>query len=221
MNKTDRGKLIGMILGDGHIKIDKRVKKANTGALVICHSAQQEEYCNHKAEVIRGIFGGNFSVGKYNHFLPSTGKEYPQCRFSKGNSYFRILHNWIYREGKKTISRKILDMLTPEGIAYWYMDDGSCVVNARNKEGGISSVRCNLHTCCSKEEAQTVCDYFAETWGITFKVFKEKANYSVRVFTDEARKLQGLITGHIIPSMQYKFKHLIAKSAQPSQEVMI
>ena len=95
MNKENRGKLIGMALGDGYIRIDKRLKKAKTGALVICHSAKQEEYCRHKYNIVKSIFGGVFQIGYYDHYLPVTNKYYKQCRFSKGHSYFRILHQIV------------------------------------------------------------------------------------------------------------------------------
>lgn len=207
MNRKHRGILIGMILGDGYVRKDTRVKNS-TFSLNVCHSIKQEEYCIHKYNKIKSIFGGIFYMGYYNHRLPSTGKDYPQCRFSKGDKYFRVLHNWIYLNNKKTITRKILNYLTPEGIAYWYQDDGSCWVNNKNRmrDGKVTSILMGISTCCSLDEAEIIQTYFNEVWGIKFKIRKEKTYFSMEASTKEAHKFFSLIASYVVPSMRYKIK---------------
>lgn len=199
MDKLSRGALVGMILGDGYLGINSNTNYPNTRTytLNIKHGQSQKEYIEHKATRIHSIIGGNApKVRMFNN------NGYVGYRFSKSNKYFRILHNWIYKTGVKTYSRKILDMLTDEGIAYWYMDDGSLYSKKRN--GKIHAYELVLSTYVSKEQNQIIIDYFEETYGIKFGLSKSKGKYRLRMGTKEARKFVRLVEPYIIESMKYK-----------------
>lgn len=210
MNDQDRGILVGMVLGDGYLNV--RVKKTQgkylyeSSELAIVHSIKQRGYLEHKAELLRSIFGGTFSV-RERHATLKNGITYPLCGFNKSNRYFRVLKGMMYRDGKKTITRQVLDMLTPQGIAIWYMDDGHARRNL-NKEGYVSSVSTNIATCCPESEAVLVCGWFGETHGIKFTPFLEKGNFSVRCNTTESHKFARLIDSFVIPFMRYKLAHV-------------
>lgn len=223
MNREHRALLIAMSIGDGYIA------KQNSYSIHIEHSQNQLEYLKHKVDLVHSIFGGNKPSIYYRERLDKrTDKVYKQCAFSKGHKYFKLLHRWIYgRNNKKSYTRAILNALTPQGLALWYMDDGWCKSRISKKTGKISSVQTSISTYCSAEEARIICDYFKEVWNINFAVHtRSKTGLCiVCANTTASKEFIELIRPYIIPSMQYKLKHVplyeISTSASPSQEVKI
>lgn len=209
MNKEDRGMLVGMVLGDAYLNVRLRENKYWNSEMVIAHSIKQFDYLQYKSELVRRILGGNYSIKTFENFLPKTGKSYKMCRFSVSNKYFKTLKGMMYPDGKKRYSKRVLDMLTPHGVALWYMDDGSAGRN-HNKSGSVSSVYTTIATYCTEIEAQNICDFFKNHFGIAFRIGYEKAkgSYIVRANTTETKRFAELIKQYIIPSMQYKLSHV-------------
>lgn len=199
MNKKNRGILIGMILGDGYLYVRKDKNYPNTWVqnLSVLHGQNQRDYIEHKAQKIHSIIGG-----KAPNVRKIKNNGYIGYRFDKSNSYFRVLHRWIYKNNVKTYTRKVLDMLTPEGIAYWYMDDGS--LYPKKRKGKIHAYELVLSTYVSKEQNQIIIDYFCEVHNLKFGLSKSKGKYRLRMGTKEARKFIELVDPYIIKSMKYK-----------------
>jgi len=215
MNVEDRGMLIGMVFGDGHISVRKRLKSGKyeyeSSELVIKHSVAQQDYCLHKAALVRGIFGGKFTVR--NGVTKLNEKEYYWVHFTKSHSYFRILKSLLYPEGKKRFTRQALEMLTPAGIALWYMDDGNARTNLSDKTGFVSSCSTQIATMCSKEEVDEIVNYFLRVHEIEFKVRfdrrqTEGKQYYIEANTANSQKFARLIKPYVIPSMLYKLAHV-------------
>lgn len=202
MKGEKKAMLIAMVIGDGYIhKRDKTLK--------LCHSKKQEEYLVYKRDLLHSLLGGKKPViREYTHYLGDKG--YQQVRLEKSHRYFRVLRNWMYPD-----KYKYLKYLTPQALAIWYMDDGSCVANNRYPDGTCSSARTNLHLCTDKKTAEEVCKYFKETWDIKFTPFKEKGNYSIRCFHKEGKRFHKIIHPYVIPSMAYKQRFYYDTSAQP------
>jgi len=199
MESRKKAILIAMVMGDGYIhKRDKSLK--------LCHSKKQEEYLRYKRDVLHSLLGGKKpTIREYMHL----GK-YPQVRCEKAHKYFRVLRKWMYPDKYKHLS-----YMTPESLAIWFMDDGSCVVNNKYPDGTPSSYRTNIHTCCSKDVAQRICKYFKDTWSIKFTPFREKTSWSVRCFHKEGKKFHELIYPHTIESMKYKHRDYIPRAHSP------
>jgi hypothetical protein len=209
MEKRKKALLIALVIGDGYIRIDKRYPKAKKLALKFCHCLKQKPYLEHKLRLLQSLVGGKTPrIRQYT--CKAFGKEYQQVRAEKAHKYFRVLRKWMY---PNKYSPNVLKHLTAEAIAIWFMDDGSLVANNRYPDGTCSSSRTNIHTCCTEEVAQEICEYFKNTWDIQFKVFKEKANFSIRCNHKEGRKFHKLIHPYIIPSMQYKQRFYYNTSA--------
>lgn len=204
-----RSLLVGMLLGDGCIKLKHHVcdtgKKSTYAEYVIAHSWRQLEYLQHKAKLLHSIIGGKELKLHKEHTTLSNGVTYSSYRIGRCHKYFRLLHRWAYlNNGKKYFSRAILDKLTPEGIAYWYMDDGG--VKKSKWNGKVTSVLCTLATYCSKDEVDTIIQYFLDEYGIKWKALyhKQSNSWYLCCNTTESRKLERLIHKYIIPSMKYK-----------------
>lgn len=221
MNKYYRGILIGMLLGDGCIKLKKPYKKQDGkysvyAEFVIDHSIKQYAYLSHKCDKFHSIIGGKKpTICKQTHLL-SNGKTYISYRFNRCNKYFKLLHRWAYSvNGKKTYTRKLLNMLNPEGISYWYQDDGG-VKKTHNKNGYVSSVQTMLYTYCPGEEADIIITYFQEVYNITFRkqLHTKTQLYVLAANTAETHKFQNLVKKYIIPSMLYKIPQIISKETR-------
>lgn len=212
MNKETRGALLGMALGDGHINVGTRVVRGHQQErreLRIVHSLKQRDYCEHKAARVKQLIGGAFNVREY-----ANGKDgkYRCVGFTATNIYFATLHRRLYPGGKKTFTRCILDMLTPEALAFWYMDDGSARRNV-NKEGWTSSVATDIATMCSRTEVDEIIGYFHEVHGIEFRARCDPKcapdrQWYVQCNTAQSRLFVKLVEPFIIPSMRYKLAHV-------------
>lgn len=210
MDREKRGRLIGMVLGDGYVNTTNGKRE-----LSVLHSLAQRDYCEHKAALVRQTLGGAFNVREYAN---GPGGKYRAVKFVSSDAYWGNLKDWCYPHGVKTFTRKVLDMLTAEGIAIWYMDDGNARRNT-NKEGWVKSVSSNIATMCSESECVVICDYFREVHGIEWKIRCRKGSPADRAFfiecnTAESRKFAELIRPYVIESMLYKLSHVADLGSQ-------
>ena len=116
----------GMLLGDAYI--------AMNGRFGFNHSIKQQEYFNHKVSLLRE-HGFKVSTGK--SFIPAHEIEHGRtikegilisAYCSAAFSWKELRQKW-YPNGKKIVPTDLV--LTPETLAYWYMDDGTA--NTRSK----------------------------------------------------------------------------------------
>lgn len=204
MNRTNRAKLVGIILGDGCLKLKAR----GYVELSISHTPKQLKYLEYKRDIIHSIFGGKEpNVHQETTTLKSNGKTYTSYRVSKQAKYLKNLRKVIYsNDSKKFYTDQVMSYLSPEALAYWYMDDGSLVVS-QGVKGNITSYQVRLYTYCSLEEATTIQKYFTEVHGINVKVSKYNQNgsYNIRMNTTEGRKFLALTEKFMVPCMKYKW----------------
>jgi len=205
MNSTKRGILYGIAIGDGSI----HNKKDGNCTLQFTHSIKQKDYAEYKANKVNSIFGGkknqvNWYTTKTAYGTVTYGK------YGKSNKYCNQMRRVLYPNGKKTYTRKMLDFLNPEGLAYWYMDDGGLSKSFRyNKETGeVTGCSCEMRisTYCSLEEIETIIQYFQEVWGIQGKkrLSKKHGTYYLAFNSSNSKKLELLLKPYIIESMYYK-----------------
>lgn len=184
--------LIACVLGDGHLK-------KSTSSLSISHCEKQLEYLLYKKELIEKILQCK-SIKVYN-VKPNVYNTVCYS-FEKGHKYFRILRKWIYKNNVKTYSKHILSYLDAQGIAIWYMDDGTLSTKKRN--GKIHAYELFISTSLSLEENQQIVEYFKDNWNIIFTVVKNRGRYRLRMGTKEIRKFMNIVRSFIVPCMQYK-----------------
>jgi len=199
MNKKHRGILIGMALGDGHINVRRNRRWPNSwhNSINIIHSSKQKEYADHKAGLLHSIFGGN---------LPSVvafkNNGYPGVRFGKSDKYFRFLRKKLYCGRKKVFRPHVLDWLTDQGVAIWWMDDGGLSMKKRggkiHAREGFLNVHEDIDTC------QTIIEWFKQKYDVDFKAVKNKGSYRLRINTGDLKMFLPHIEPYVIPSMKYK-----------------
>ncbi len=164
----------------------------------IQHSTKQLPYALFKKELLESITG---KVVNTRSWLTKEG--YGLIRIEpKLCPLTRVMVKRCYRDNIKTVSQNFLQYLTLQGIAIWFMDDGS--KSFKKKDGRVHAVEVTLNTYLSKEENETIIAYFAERWDVNWGLNKSKGSFRLRMGTHEARKFFGLLEPYIIPSMKYK-----------------
>jgi len=190
-----RSAIIGMVAGDAGIRQQKGCRSVS---LRICHAERQQEYLEYKRDILQNLFKEWKIVIKS---INNSG--YPGVWLgTRTHPRLRVIHKWFYNSGKKQFSRRVLNYLTPIGIALWYMDDGS--LSYKRREGKIHGREIHLNTYCSFEEAKIIQTYFKEVWNMSWTLVFNKGFYRLRMGAGEAQKLFAIIEPYIIPSMKYK-----------------
>jgi hypothetical protein len=107
------------------------------------------------------------------------------------NYYRELFYN---DEGKKIIPANIEDLLTPQGLAYWIMDDGG---------------RCNtglkLYTNnYTKQEVEPITNVIGSKFELDCWVAKETHQFSIFISSSSMNHLRSLISPYMHESMLYK-----------------
>ena len=191
--------LIALCIGDGYITHQKQIKKGRTyqyNYLEISHGQHQGEYIQWKADLCTSITGKKSTVRRKKY----KAKKILGITFTNTSPYFRVLRKWLYPNNKKKLSKKMLSYLDEQGLAIWYMDDGSTYVSKTDR-----TFTTEISTHISKEEALELIDLFKEKWNIQFHLHKRKENqYNIRAYSSNALKFIKLIEPFMPDCMAYK-----------------
>lgn len=208
MDKQTRGFLYGLCLGDGCLY--KQPTNKNTG-LTIGHGPKQLAYLRHKAEKLHSVFGGkSVQICEYSSFNKTSGKIYTNFQIRKVDSYFNQIHKVLYKTGKKVITKEALSFLTDEGLAYWFMDDGSGTV-VKNRDKNSCGCMVRFATYCDRLQAEIIAEWFLEKYKVTAKFDVDKRNnkVSLRFGTLDSITLAKILSPYVIPEMEYKIRDIL------------
>ena len=197
MDKYKKSLLIALVLGDGHLNSNSGV------SLEIVHGSKQKFYLEYKSKLLSKLLN---CKEPFIYYRKST-----DCyKISKGHRYFRILKNWLYVNKEKRFPKHILNHLTAEGVAIWFMDDGTHGKDYYpNDKTRIRSHSFHLYTYTDEENTQNIIDFFKEKFDIKFyPIWRKMKDGTTKAYlkcrTKEGRKLSNLIRPYIIPGMEYK-----------------
>lgn len=185
--------VLGGLLGDTYFNLkSKRIR--------FLHSEKQLEYLLWKksffdddiSKLYKRIYEKGY-VGYSFEFYFTKNKYYKNFEFIKKHLYSN--------EGRKKISLKYLNKLTPLGLAVWWMDDGVLSIHKGNRYGKLCT------HCFNYEENILIQKYFKNKWDIDVDIKIEKNKYYfIRLNVKALRKLIKIIYKYVceIPSMIYK-----------------
>lgn len=212
LSKEQKSLLIGLLLGDGTISSNYVFK--------LSHSEAQREYLEWKVGLldVHGI--KNNGVKEYISSCGyNTGKKVLYSQMSL-NPTIKALRRTVYTP-KKHITRKLLNWITPLGLAIWYMDDGCINVNTSKQRSSIQHT-IKIATCVDLDTAQVIIDYFKEVWNVQFRPFKEGAGtYSVASSTEsDCAAFIQIIRPYVeqVPSLLYKIRDNFTKEEFIAQQ---
>lgn len=191
IKKESRDLALFMIIGDGSLNAN--------GYISIRHSKSQKEYLVWKQNLLRR--NGIPTTDLY--YVDNNGYGAYELR-TYNHKFLKIYRKVIYKPSKIIGNRRLLDRLTPLGLAIWYMDDGGLSQKKRN--GVIHANDLILNTHLSKEENQVIIDYFKEVWGISFTQVKNRGHYRLRCGTKMARKFIKIVEPFVseVKCMEHK-----------------
>ena len=199
-----------MLLGDGTI--------CSNNVYKLCHSIEQEDYLKWKIKLLN------------ENGIRNNGLKYytSSCGYNIGKTvcytqlniipFIKVLRRVCYK-GKKIIgSRKLLNRLSAQEIAIWYMDDGH--INIRVNHGKPCGFYIKISTCEPKSEVQIIIDYFREVWNINFYMIhegKKEDSYSLCCGTKEGLKFIDIIKPYVsqVPSMIHKITYDLTQRKKP------
>lgn len=193
MPLSDRCKeiILGSLLGDGSIAINKRYKNARFS---FRHAVSQGEYFFWKAKELSEITADK-SVWEQSDKDGRDGFGSKKLRFqSAASPELTEIFDLVSEKGKKRVRRKWLNQLTPLSLAVWWMDDGSIITNGRK------GVLCT--DGFSRDEVKIMQKYFRKVWDIETKIGETNARgrqyYRLYIrSTREFKKFLRLIIPHI------------------------
>lgn len=191
--------VLGSLLGDGSIAINKRYKNARFS---FRHSIKQRDYFEWKVLMLKPISGEKHSW-EQNEIQEKSSFGGAKLRYqSKTLDELTKIHQLVTKKGKKRVSRKWLNKLSPLSLAVWWLDDGSLISHSRK------GVICT--DSFTKEEVKLIQRYFKVVWDIKTAIGtvnkKDKTYYRLYFrSTNELMKFLRIILPHIqVESMLYK-----------------
>lgn len=184
--------LRGSVLGDGSVDI------LRSGSLRyrFTQSCKHQEYFDVVKEIVGDLYCCD-RVDKSGY----GGKDILSVTSRVCDSFKDIFSN-LFANGEKRITREYLESLTPLSIAVWYMDDGSLI----HHYGKEKSISLSTHAY-SKEENETIIEYFKDVHDIQFKMYYDKrcGKYSIGASRKEDRtRFLELVSPYVIDLFQYK-----------------
>lgn len=193
--------ILGSLLGDSYLK--KRNNKGADGYNVyFANCKTQKNYVEFKHSFFDKNRVNPIRVEKRDKCF-IKGKEYnvqDLYVFSTKSNNLKDLYDMLIKDGKKTITTRYLQLLTPLSLLVWYMDDGS--YNEQNRVIRIATM------CFTVEENNIIKKYFYDC--MKMPCFLEKTNCGFGrslVLTQNSTKKFLNIIGPYAPNnvMLYKF----------------
>lgn len=213
-----KGAIIGTLLGDSYI-----TSRGEFGCEQI-----SKNLIDYKAEILSSIHP---DIKVYCHSRqrePNNFNKNPKRTYiiqTNIHPYFKKLRDELYIDNNKQVSMSILNKLTAEGIALWFMDDGYCDYKASKNTK-------NLRFCTdsfddfSIKQIQT---YFNNSYSIQTKVMLHKARQGYtpkpRVSIGGSKNMQDFVLltyKYFLPEFYYKidlhYKQITLSSKRCSEE---
>ena len=214
LSKEQKSLLIGLLIGDGTISSNFVFK--------LSHSIEQKEYLEWKVKLLDKFKIKNNGIKEYISTCGyNTGKKVLYSQMSVIPT-IKALRRTVYIP-KKTITRRLLNWLTPLEIAIWYMDDGPININTSKQRSSIQHT-IKIATCVDEKTIEIIIQYFLEVWNIKFRKFSEGKNtFSLASSSEEDySKFVNLIKPFVVqvPSMLYKIRDNFTKKEFLDQQIV-
>jgi hypothetical protein len=185
--------ILGTLLGDSSLYRTP----AGSYRYQVSHCAAQLPYIQH----IQKIFSNN---GIPSNIIPDKKGQFKLTTLT--NDIFKKYANLCYLDNKKAVTDKWLDLLAPEGWAYFLMDDGTnhFKIYGKGKENCISFATCGF----SNTENQTIIKHLSK-FNLNSYIKKVSNSTKKQYETIELDKLSSrvfseIVSKWVIPILKYK-----------------
>jgi len=183
--------LPGILLGDAHLETQNSGK---TFRLKFEQSSGHKDYLFH----LYDEFEDWVRTAPKEKLKRSSGRESSNWYFQTlSHASLRFYGHQFYPAGKKVVPKSIEKMLSPTGLAYWYMDDGS--IKSKESKGVIFNTQ-----SFSEQDVVRLASILERKFGLKAKLRKQKDGPQIYVSGQSFETFLELVEPHIISSMKYK-----------------
>lgn len=191
LTKKQKEILVGLILGDGHLET---LNNGKTYRLKVEHSLKQREYLDWLYLNFKDWINKIPEVRK----RTSLGKIIETYGFTTyTSSILRIYAQQFYVNKKKIIPKIIDKIITPQGLAIWFMDDGSI------KSKAHKALVIHTHGY-SKDDLLLITKVLQKKFGLEIGLQKQYDKWRLYIYSESVDNFKKIILPYILPSMQYK-----------------
>jgi len=183
--------ILGSLLGDGSLKIQKPYKNARFS---FRHSVNQQEYFFWKVQQLKEISGESCWWKQKADGFGGEKLRYQSLALEELTELCRLTH----KNNRLIIRRKWLNKLTPLSLALWWLDDGSLVGNGKRGEFCTDSF--------SPKEQKILAQYLLKVWKVKValgKIVRKRDEKTVEYYrlwirsSEELKKFLRIILPYI------------------------
>ena len=184
LTRTQREVLVGLLLGDGHLETQNG---GRTYRLKIEQCDQHRSYVWHLYELFNAWVR-----------TPPQPKKVRKWWFQTlSHGAFRFYAQQFYREGRKAVPKLIRRLLTPRGLAYWFMDDGS-IKDLKSKAVVLNTQGFQY------EEVERLAQVLRERFALEVYLRRQREGYQIVVAGRSLQRFLDLVEPYLLPEMRYK-----------------
>ena len=200
LTKLQKEIIVGSLLGDGHLESGS---KGRVYRLKIQYGEKQREYIYWLWRVFRGWVGQDPRAKSQ---VRPSGKVVRTLYFNTySHSAFRFYgHQFYSKTGKKVNPRIIRKLITPLGLAIWFMDDGSW----KSQEHKTYIIHTDGY---SRKDLVRVKEALEQKFGLSLALHRQYGNWRLYVLTKSAKRFRSLVEKYILASMRYKLGNISPK----------
>lgn len=195
LTREQREILVGLLLGDACLETQN---DGRTYRLKVEQSAGHQPYVEHLYRVFKPWV---LSQPRQREKTASDGAKSVSWGFSTlSHGAFRFYAQQFYRERKKCVPKMIRRWLTPRGLAYWYMDDGSA--KSRQSKGVLFNTQ-----GFTAKEVDLLIGVLGSEFRLEAKRRRQREGWQIYVSGSSFETFRDLVDPFIIDSMRYKLPH--------------
>ena len=189
--------IIGSLLGDARLECRSAgIRYSVTARLRMHHGEKQKGYVFWKYKILKNLV---LQVPQESIWDNPKRNLHEVSWYFHTRSFdeFGILYHYFYKNGAKILPESIFDLLTPQALAVWFMDDGSNMG---------SSLTMNTHGF-SYEEQVCIVNFFKNRYAITATLVKDRTKFKIAIGKNDRATFLNIVQPFIIPSMIYKIEN--------------
>jgi len=193
--------MIGLLLGDGHIQ-----SRNGNGRFIYAQSSLRENHLNyfyHVFNMFKPFLSKDFKAKSRSFLDKRTNNTYSSIRFATLTlPCFNYYKNLFYNSDsqKKIVPSNINNLLTPRGLAYWIMDDGSL----QNKGLHLSTYAFSYEEVVLLKN--TLINLFLPNFILKCTIHNHKKGYRLYIWEESMVLVKKVISQYMHKDMLYKIK---------------
>jgi len=191
LSQEQKGILVGLLLGDACLETQN---KGQTYRLKIEQSRSHQAYVEH----LYRLFAEWVLTPPRMRQVVSAGRQSENLAFQTvSHSAFRFYAHQFYDGRRKRVPKLIHRWLTPQGLAYWFMDDGS--IKSKQSKAVIFNTQ-----GFNRSDVERLVEVLQQLFSLQASVRNQKDGYQIYISGNSYERFAQLVSTYIIEEMQYK-----------------